>query len=118
MTLDERIDLAQQNISARIRAAVDGDYLVRFACYGEDSEGIPVDNLDEIAFHGQVILEDEIEEVRSDKVLTNPTWLEVCVEANNIIQRSGNAHHVWIEGLYRMNGEDEAPAIMALNFGS
>jgi len=90
----------------------------QLACYGEDSEGVPLDNLDEIAFQGEVILEDEIEEVRSNKVLTNPTWLEVCIEANNIITRSGNHHHVWIEGLYRMNGKDDAPAIMALDFGS
>ena len=118
MTLDERIDLAEQKISARIREAVEGDYLVRYSCYDEDSEGVPIDNLDEIAFQGEVILEDEIEEVRSEKTLTNPTWLDVCVEANDIIRRSGNTHHVWIEGLYRMNGEDEVPAIMALNFGS
>ena len=37
-------------------------------------------------------------------VYHNPTWLDVCVIANEMICRTGNFHHVYLEGIHLQEG--------------
>lgn len=100
----------------RVKAAVlaDGqrEYSVNYSAHPDDANGEPIDNLDEVAGPGRVILvyqrmpffgngEDYCSEV-----LENPTWLKVCVEANRAIHCTGDHHHTFLEGLNKKCVED------------
>lgn len=100
------------NIEKRIkdacRAAGHKKIHVFYSAYPSDEEDDePLDNLDEIAVHGKVILvgyTDEFWGGKSGKdyhspVLENPTWLEVSVCCNAMITKTRDFHHHFLEGL-------------------
>ena len=86
---------------------------VIYSAYDSDEEDNPIDNLDEVAVEGKVVLigeKDDFyggEESKSyvSEVLENPTWLQVTVCANAMIRRTRDLHHVFLEGL------DEHPMV-------
>ena len=82
---------------------------VNYAAYENDENGIPIDNLHEVAIKGlvQVIriranhelaggYPDESEDYFSP-VLTNPTWLDLAVAANEMIRTTGDFDHCFFE---------------------
>jgi hypothetical protein len=42
------------NIQSRVQANIQGDCFVQYSAYDEDANGLPVDNLDQIAVKGKV----------------------------------------------------------------
>jgi hypothetical protein len=64
-------------------------------------------NLDEIAVEGKCIFKRERSDFwggetskdYSSKILSNPTWKEVCVLADESIKKVNDYHHVFLEGV-------------------
>ena len=81
---------------------------VSFSAYPDDY----TDNLDEVAVEGRIQFQSKhqaffggmAEEVREDyksEVLTNPTWMEVCLCANDMINCTGDNHHIFLEAIHK-----------------
>jgi hypothetical protein len=104
--LDEAYEAADQAMQDRVRAYLRAhgvtDVLVQFAAFKEGAEELPVDNLDARAVKGRVRFvethPDTGERFESD-VLTDPTWLQVCVAANSMMLALGYQDHVFLEGI-------------------
>ena len=61
----------------------------------------PIDNLDETAIEGSVIFirePNEFTTVRYEsEVIRNPTWKDVCILANEMVLRTCDIHHRYLE---------------------
>ena len=91
---------------------------------GEDSEageGLPIDNLDEVPFKGTYIVKGTYHdfydgsgkgETYISDPITDPTWLQLCVLANDCINTTRDYHHVFFEGANREG------KYLSLGFGS
>lgn len=98
---------AMEPIQTKVCEAVmknNQDCYVYYSAY--ESEGdFPIDNLDEIAVAGKVKFVEQGDgffgsgEGYRSKVLENPTWLEVCVLANEMILATKDKHHIYLEGV-------------------
>jgi hypothetical protein len=104
----ERWQEAYERIERRVAERIGRrqEIAVRYAAYQDDAEGLPVDNLDEVAYSGFIRFRDEGSDYwawRSvpweSEVLEDPTWLDLCVVANDKILRGGDRHHVFLEGI-------------------
>jgi hypothetical protein len=105
-------DAAMERIELRVMAGVfaSGQRRVRvvYSAYDEDEDGVPVDNLDEVAVRGKCVLVGPANEYfggpRSREyrsgVLEDPTWLQVAVHANAAIAVTRDRHHLFLEGLW------------------
>lgn len=116
----ERLTLAIQD---RVAEAVGSGCVVRFAAYRIDARGMPIDNLDEIAVPGLVQFVQEHDpfwgrgaDYRSS-TLSDPTWLEVAVIANEMIGVTGDRQHRFLEGVTRLRMENEVD-VVELDMGS
>jgi hypothetical protein len=107
----ERFEEAMNKMEVRVEAACKeaGHKRCRviYSAYESDENDTPVDNLDEIAAKGRVVVYrprneffggEESLPYRS-KVLVDPTFLQLAVCANRSIVRTRDRHHVFFEGL-------------------
>ena len=63
--------------------------------------------LDGIAVEGKVIfINDESDILYRSKIAINPTWLQVCVIANDMIRVTDDHHHVYLEGIREVQGSN------------
>ena len=85
---------------------------VLYSVYEVEGKNAYTNNLDEVAVEGRLIIKTEHQEFfgglgasyRRDyesEILENPTWLDICLCANDMINRTGDNHHVFLEGLNR-----------------
>ena len=98
------------------------DVVVIYSAYSHDKDDLPTDNLDEIAFEGTftVVCEkskydlwrDEYSQDYKSAPVTNPTWLDLAVLANESIHTTRDFHHVFFEGAEQKDDE------LYLSFGS
>lgn len=106
--MDDRVEQA-------ILADGQKEVLVDYSAYttrGEDDE--PIDNLDEVAIKGQIVVfaeEDGFYGGKKSKsyvspVLTDPTWLTLSLHANRAIVATNDHHHVFFEGVDKVEEED------------
>lgn len=86
--------------------------LVRYCAYEEDADRLPVDNLDKVAVEGRCIftqLHDsfygEGKHYMSAEYL-NPTWLQVCLLAEEMIHITKDEHHIFFEGVTVLKEEN------------
>jgi len=77
-------------------------------------------DVNKVAHEGKIqfiVLKDEGEFWRHDDyespVLENPTWLEVCLHANDMIIKTGDLHHIYLEGI---NVDTEVEGVSVANF--
>jgi len=77
---------------------------VYYSVYNMEN-GLPVNNLHEVAVEGKVIFTQNHDgfwgagiSYQSD-VIENPTWLDVAVLANEMIKIVGDYHHIFLEGV-------------------
>ena len=81
---------------------------VSFSAYSYDWH----DNLDEVAVEGRIQLQTKYQDffggmsadVREDyksEILTNPTWLDLCLCANDMIHVTGDNHHIFLEAVHK-----------------
>lgn len=59
------------------------------------------ESLDEVALphNSQIRAEDHAYDYYQSEIIDNPTWLDLCVFANDMIQITGDYHHVFLEGV-------------------
>ncbi len=106
-------------ISSKVEAAVlasgQKKVYVDYSAYDSDDDDEPIDNLDEVAVKGKVVLVSAADscwggkkskDYRSD-VLESPTWLQACVYANAMIRSVRDTHHVFFEGLDKIGEEGD-----------
>jgi len=106
------------NTENRIAQAIAGEVHVQYLVSGLDADTEPVDNLDEIAATGKVVLVQKVDpswealsgekgkDYRSE-VLDNPTWLQVAVCANEMIKTVRDFSHIRLESLNQVGKEGE-----------
>ena len=125
MTSDEQEDLfwADNGIHEQIgcqitdylyekRDVCDGYYNhVIFSAYPSDGDNAYTNNLLEVAIEGRIMFKTLHQDFfggmalseRNDyfsKVLENPTWLDLCLCANDMINCTGDTHHIFLEDVY------------------
>jgi hypothetical protein len=86
----------------RVEEAITGKTFVSYSAYDSDERDVPIDNLDEVAIEGDAVLwgDGYTDKRYRSKVVKNPTWLALCVLANAMIKRTGDHHHVFLEGVH------------------
>tara|TARA_B100000614_G_scaffold240497_1_gene240913 strand:+ start:372 stop:800 length:429 start_codon:yes stop_codon:yes gene_type:complete len=122
-TEDVERDRLSVAIQARVEEVIGSDCIVKFAAFKTDSQGMPVDNLDKKAATGSVCFTQDHDpfwgkgtNYRS-AALSNPTWMEVAVIANEMITVTGDKHHCYLEGVTRLRREAGID-ILELDMGS
>lgn len=106
----ESMDSAYDSMHRKILEAVvaDGQSARRifYSAYEADEDDVPIDNLDKVAVEGtcKFFAEGdngwgEGDDYESPEV-ENPTWLQVAVFANKMVQITGDSHHCFLEGVY------------------
>lgn len=77
--------------------------LVQFSAYQQDNNGLPINNLDDIAISGKVVIVathdavwGEGKNYQSD-VVESPTWRSLVELANEMIITTGDRHHIFLE---------------------
>lgn len=83
---------------------------VIYSAYDSDENDIPINNLHEVAIKGACRLRGLSGWAGDGKdylspILYNPTWLEVCVHANRMIETTNDTHHVFLEGFRKFRGK-------------
>ncbi len=120
---DQEWDRRITAIRKRAAEALPEDAEVKYSAYEEDANGLPVDNLDKVAVEGRCIFMQEYDphfgkgkNFVSGEYL-NPTWIQVCWVANEMIQVTGNRHHIFFEGVHVMR-EQNGVKLVDLDMGS
>lgn len=81
---------------------------VSFSAYADDWS----DNLDEVAVEGRIKIKTkhddffggmavESRQNYESEILENPTWLDLCLCANDMINCTGDNHHIFLEAVYK-----------------
>jgi hypothetical protein len=99
--------------------------IVHYSAYSLDDDDEPVDNLDEVAVRGRVVLVAGRSEYFGGKasksyrseVMHSPTWLQVAVCADEAIHSTRDEHHVFLEALSK-KGKEEDVTIYEMALGS
>ncbi len=117
MNLPEGYRAAHNAIDAKVAEAckLSGHkkVYVQYAAYETDNE-VPIDNLDDVAIEGNVILtygkDPFCRGTYRSMLLHSPTWLQVCVCYNKAIVKTGDESHPYMEGLktWQWDGTDES----------
>lgn len=112
---DEQYEALMSAIERRVTERFP-EGLARFSAFGEDEDGLPLDNLDDIAIEGPCVLVakhdpffGEGSDYRSPP-LESPTWWVVLEHANRMIEVTGDEHHVFLEGVARKGMLDGVPS--------
>ena len=120
---DEEFDRRLTAIEKRVAIVLPKGAVVEYSAYGEDEEGLPVDNLDEIAVEGRCIfVQTHDPEWGPGKnyvsaEMKNPTWLQVCIRADEMIRTTGDRDHFFLEGVTVLRLENGVK-IVDLDMGS
>ncbi len=103
-------DQAVQKMADRVDEAINQsmrEIHLSYCAHKSDEHGLPIDNLDDTAVIGKVILvadgdascpENDSQNYESP-VMEDPTWLEICVLANAMIETTNDLDHVYLEGI-------------------
>ena len=102
------------------------DFYYDWLCYSAYPTDPDVDNLDEIAVTGKVQFVSEAEDffgnikTRADyksEVVENPTWLDVCLLANDMINQTGDNHHIFLECVDPVIDPNDPDGVKLYTFG-
>jgi hypothetical protein len=120
---DAEYDLRLDAIEARLRQHYP-DGLVRFSAYTLDRNGLPVDNLDDIAVKGPAIFVRRHDSFFgtgssfSSQRMVDPTWLVLVGIANESVVCTGDEHHIFLEGTTPAGTASDGTPIFELRMGS
>ena len=102
---------------------------VMYSAYGTDGDAT-VDNLDDTAFFGKCCFVHKFEErwlcddappgrhSYTSRIVTNPTWLEIAVLANEMMLATGDYHHCFLEGIEQSGIALDGVSILRFCMGS
>ncbi len=111
---------------------------VIYSTYEFDQYDTPIDNLDDVPLKGKVKFvdadalkegnffdfmyvdnpEDNPYKPFVSKVMDSPTWLEIAVLANEMIQVTYDRHHVYLEDVVVLEVKDDGVQIAKIQMGS
>ncbi len=111
----DEYDRISDALDERVARAVKGECLVSYDAAPLDADGLPVDNLDEIAHEGPCRF---VQGKYRSAVVESPTWLQVAVLANAMIRKTGDEDHRFLEGIDVTGEDDSGVAILAFSMGS
>lgn len=103
--------IAWKKICKRVKSVTSRNSPIVFSNYKTDKNGVPIDNLDDVAIRGNaVIVAESAGEIwggpkskpYESEVLTKPTWLDLCAVLHEQIKLTRDRHHVCIEGVQRV----------------
>lgn len=115
---EERYWQAVEKMRARIAEKITGECVILYNAFDRDASGMPIDNLDEIAYHGVMRLVDDIHDYYDGPTLTNPTWMEIAIYANDIMIATGDRHHIFLDGIYEAKLEKTVPMDVSIDTSS
>ena len=98
----------------------DAECHVVYSAYESDADGNPINNLEDIAIAGHVKLV-KLGSIYNPDVsvtLTDPTWLDIAVIANDMIIAKEDFHHVYLESIMIVDNADPEIRHAMINMGS
>jgi hypothetical protein len=74
---------------------------VNYEAFGCDGNGIPMDNLGDVAFKGKIRFHERRgrTQVWKSKLVENPTWLDVSVLANDMLLATGEPNYINLQSI-------------------
>ncbi len=93
-----------------------------FSAYELDAKNLPVNNLDKVAIKGRVVVVESPDVWHPGKACRgkerlDPTWRDLCFEANEIIRLTGDTHHRFLES-FELVRERDGVVFIELFLGS
>ena len=110
-------------IHARIAERLGKKPSVFYSAYKSESDDLPIDNLDDIAIDGSVQFHASGDDYwgsgkpYTSRVVDSPTWLDVSVLANEMMNTTGDYHHQFLEAV-RVIGEKDGTTLAKFSMGS
>jgi hypothetical protein len=120
---EEEFDRRLEAIEERVNDAYP-DGWVSYSAFATDEQGLPIDNLDEVAVEGNVVLvakSDPFFGAGKDftsEPIVSPTWMQVVGIANQSVACTKDEHHVFLEELSDTGKTSDGARVYALRFGS
>lgn len=100
---------------------------IRFSAYPLDEFDVPVDNLDEVVYKGEVTYTRQVDpdyrywssENATDFTvdLVDPTWMDLCIATENSLDSIDNYHHIFLEG-YWIHKDENGKVYLFPSLGS
>ena len=98
---EENWEKAYFEIENQVESAIAGEVLISFSAYDSDENEIPINNLTDVVVKGKVKFISPKGIWRNEKyiskVVENPTWLDIAILANEMILKTQDTHHVFLE---------------------
>jgi hypothetical protein len=88
MTYQQIMDQIDSRVLEAVEASGESQSVV-YSAYEEDEWGNPINNLDEIPVEGKIKFVDK-EKTFESEVLDSPTWLEITVVANKMVNKTSD----------------------------
>ena len=96
----------------RLKQKTKKKILVKYSNYNTDKNGIPINNLDNIAVKGNVKFYQKKNKLYGEnskdfesKIIKNPTWFDIILLANDMIHTTKDNHHIYLEGIKKKNNK-------------
>lgn len=96
----------------RLKQKTKKKILVKYSNYDTDKNGIPINNLDNIAVKGNVKFYQKKNKLYGEnskdfesKIIKNPTWFDIILLANDMIHTTKDNHHIYLEGIKKKNNK-------------
>jgi hypothetical protein len=102
---DKAYALACDAIQHRVRDRIGPRCIVFFSGYVLDADKVPIDNLDDVPFPGKLrIKRSRVRRIQRSEdyesaILENPSWLDLCVIANDQITVTRDRDHRYLEDI-------------------
>ncbi len=102
---DKAYALACDAIQHRVRDRIGPRCIVFFSAYARDADKVPVDNLDDVPVPGKLqIKRSRVRKIQRSEdyesaILENPSWLDLCVIANEQITVTRDRDHRYLEDI-------------------
>ena len=116
---DKAYATAFDAIQHRIEARVSRKSFVVFSAYKFDEDSVPIDNLDDVPVSGRVKV--RVSEGRfpgakptryhESEVLENPTWLDLCEIAHNLVSATRDRTHRYLEAIDIVGNEGDVQIV-------
>jgi hypothetical protein len=114
---DAYVDI-RKRVHDIVSSQVGGLVHVFYSAYKSDANDVPIDNLDDVPVVGKVQFVQKSDEGNyKSEVAFSPTWLQICVFAEEMIRATGDYHHVFLENV-RLDGHWEDVWVYKFSMGS
>lgn len=105
LILMEKHHSINQKINKAIKASGSRKSIVIYRAYIEDTQQMPIDNLDQVAVQGKVRFASSAsvygrqltEKDYLSKIVVNPTWLQVAIFANEMLEKTNQRERICLE---------------------